>query len=194
MKSLTADCIQKADCVIDRPTVHENTKQSMGFFPVGIALCFTPSLWFIRGFMDCIECGTHIGSNAASSWCSPACRKFSLKKEQESFASKSRTKRVSKRQRQIQAKQNKLKIKTNNNQFYSSPAWLSLRYETIKKHDRKCMVCFRTNIELHVDHIKPRSKHPELSLVAENLQILCRECNLGKGNKDEIDWRTPSLI
>ena len=45
------------------------------------------------------------------------------------------------------------------------------------------------NVELHVDHIKPRSKHPELELDINNLQILCKDCNLGKSNTDSIDYR-----
>lgn len=44
-------------------------------------------------------------------------------------------------------------------------------------------------VKMHVDHIKPRSKFPELALVLDNLQILCEDCNLGKSNKDETDWR-----
>lgn len=73
--------------------------------------------------------------------------------------------------------------------FYESPLWQALRYKIIKKYERKCMVCFRTGIELHVDHIKPISKFPELALEPENLQVLCRDCNLGKSNTDCIDWR-----
>jgi len=42
---------------------------------------------------------------------------------------------------------------------------------------------------LHVDHIKPRSKYPELSLTFSNLQILCEDCNFGKSNIDQTDWR-----
>ena len=42
---------------------------------------------------------------------------------------------------------------------------------------------------LHVDHIKPRSFFPELELVISNLQVLCADCNLGKSNFDQIDWR-----
>lgn len=42
---------------------------------------------------------------------------------------------------------------------------------------------------MHVDHIKPRSKYPELELEFTNLQILCADCNLGKRNHDSIDWR-----
>jgi hypothetical protein len=73
--------------------------------------------------------------------------------------------------------------------FYETREWQALRYSIIKKYDRKCMVCFRTGVELHVDHIKPISKYPELALISSNLQVLCRDCNLGKGNKDSIDWR-----
>lgn len=79
-----------------------------------------------------------------------------------------------------------LKIAPN---FYLSREWREIRYSVLKKYNRSCMVCFRSNIKLHVDHIKPISKHPELALVFENLQVLCRDCNIGKGNKDSIDWR-----
>lgn len=73
--------------------------------------------------------------------------------------------------------------------FYTSREWRELRYKALKIYERKCMTCFRSNVELHVDHIKPISKYPELALVLSNLQILCIDCNLGKGNKDCIDWR-----
>lgn len=86
-------------------------------------------------------------------------------------------------------KPKKNKNKTNKKDFYLSSEWEELRYNTLKKHGRKCMVCFRTNLELHVDHIKPRSRYPELELEASNLQVLCRDCNKGKSNTDSIDWR-----
>jgi 5-methylcytosine-specific restriction endonuclease McrA len=76
--------------------------------------------------------------------------------------------------------------------FYDSDAWRALRYEALKAYGRRCMVCGATpeiGAQLHVDHIKPRSLYPELELVLGNLQILCRDCNLGKSNKDSIDWR-----
>jgi 5-methylcytosine-specific restriction endonuclease McrA len=47
---------------------------------------------------------------------------------------------------------------------------------------------------MHVDHIKPRWKYPELSLSFENLQVLCKDCNLGKGGWDETDWREPEKL
>jgi hypothetical protein len=43
--------------------------------------------------------------------------------------------------------------------------------------------------KLHVDHIKSRSKHPDLALEITNLQVLCADCNIGKSNTDETDWR-----
>lgn len=42
---------------------------------------------------------------------------------------------------------------------------------------------------MHVDHIKPVCTHPELCLDPENLQVLCDDCNLGKGSSDCTDWR-----
>lgn len=71
--------------------------------------------------------------------------------------------------------------------FYRTEAWLRLRYFTLLKY-RKCLLCGSKD-NLHVDHIKPRSKRPELSLDANNLQVLCRDCNLGKSNLDSTDFR-----
>lgn len=75
------------------------------------------------------------------------------------------------------------------NGFYETREWQELRYRVLRKFGRACMCCGSSNCELHVDHIKPRSKHPELELEFTNLQILCRACNLGKSNTDETDWR-----
>ncbi len=72
--------------------------------------------------------------------------------------------------------------------FYSSKAWLELRYKAFQKNGRLCGVC-GSEKDLQVDHIKPRKLYPELSLVIENLQILCKACNKGKGAWDETDWR-----
>lgn len=80
-----------------------------------------------------------------------------------------------------------------NDCFYNSREWRSLRYRVLKKYDGCCMLCGRNKrdhgIVLHVDHIKPRSKFPHLALVFDNLQILCEDCNMGKSNKDSTDWR-----
>ena len=76
--------------------------------------------------------------------------------------------------------------------FYESREWRNLRYKVLKKHGAKCQCCGRSakdGIIIHVDHIKPRSKFPELELNEDNLQILCEDCNLGKSNRDDTDWR-----
>src|SRR5690606_21842035 len=75
--------------------------------------------------------------------------------------------------------------------FFDSREWRELRYQVLKHYGRKCMLCGCTSGEMHVDHIKPRSKYPELALEFTNLQVLCRPCNLGKSNWDETDWRPP---
>ena len=70
--------------------------------------------------------------------------------------------------------------------------WRSLRYEAFKKYGNKCQCCGaspETGAVLHVDHIKPKSKFPELEYEISNLQILCEDCNLGKSNRDDTDWR-----
>ena len=85
----------------------------------------------------------------------------------------------------------KYKNKVSDN-FYKSREWRALRVKALVNQGRKCCMCGRTpndGIILHVDHIKPRSKYPELELKLRNLQILCEDCNLGKSNKYEEDWR-----
>jgi len=76
--------------------------------------------------------------------------------------------------------------------FYDTAAWQNLRYRVLRTQGGCCQCCgVRGNgaNPLQVDHIKPRSKYPELELEIENLQVLCRDCNLGKGTWDQTDWR-----
>lgn len=90
-------------------------------------------------------------------------------------------------------KKRKIICRKENQEFYDSKEWRELRVRVLEKHECKCMMCGRSpkthGVVVHVDHIKPRSKHPELSLEFTNLQLLCEDCNLGKGNKYETDWR-----
>lgn len=88
-------------------------------------------------------------------------------------------------------KQKKLWRKLDN-KFWNSQEWLQLRYAVLKKYGATCMCCGATRkdgVQIHVDHIKPRSRFPELALEFSNLQVLCDRCNLGKGNIDFTDWR-----
>lgn len=76
--------------------------------------------------------------------------------------------------------------------FYMGKPWRALRYQALKRNNGKCELCGSGKSDgsrLHVDHIKPRSKFPELSLTLSNLQVLCEDCNLGKSNTDDTDWR-----
>jgi 5-methylcytosine-specific restriction endonuclease McrA len=78
--------------------------------------------------------------------------------------------------------------------FLMSYQWRRKRMEVLTKHGARCQCCGITPKEgavMHVDHIKPRSKFPELALEIDNLQVLCDACNHGKGNWDMTDWRPP---
>ena len=76
--------------------------------------------------------------------------------------------------------------------FLESFEWRKVRMAALKKYGPKCMCCGATpatGAVMNVDHIKPRKKFPELALNLDNLQILCHDCNHGKGNWDTTDWR-----
>jgi hypothetical protein len=76
--------------------------------------------------------------------------------------------------------------------FYESRQWLDLRYRVLQRAGGSCKLCgCRATPEnpIQVDHIKPRSLHPELELAESNMQVLCQACNKGKSNKDDTDWR-----
>lgn len=83
-------------------------------------------------------------------------------------------------------------------EFYKSREWLDLRYKVLKERGARCECCGKTRKDLddagepvviQVDHVKPRSTHPELELDPKNCQLACKDCNQGKGWKDETDWR-----
>ncbi|WMJ66865.1 HNH endonuclease [Klebsiella variicola] len=76
--------------------------------------------------------------------------------------------------------------------FYRSREWRRLRYQAFQRYGNKCCVCGRgasDGMVMHVDHIKPRSLYPHLALDIANLQIMCNECNVIKGNRDEVAWQ-----
>lgn len=86
----------------------------------------------------------------------------------------------------------KIDIKTSYNHFYNSQEWKELRYRKLSnyiiKNGRICECCKNSSSKLHVDHIIPRSKRPDLELSMDNLQILCETCNVGKKNYDSVEW------
>jgi 5-methylcytosine-specific restriction endonuclease McrA len=73
--------------------------------------------------------------------------------------------------------------------FYRTKEWRDVRYKALVKFGKKCQACGETGGYIHVDHILPRSKHPDRELDIENLQVLCEACNIGKSNTDTTDWR-----
>ena len=63
---------------------------------------------------------------------------------------------------------------------------LGLRYRVLSRDRFKCVKCGNSpstdmNCKLHIDHIIPFSKGGLTTF--DNLQILCSNCNLGKGNR-----------
>lgn len=82
--------------------------------------------------------------------------------------------------------------------FYKSWDWRKLRMEALKIHGPRCQCCGSGRgdvdiggnpVRIVVDHIEPLSRRWDLRLVLGNLQILCDECNMGKGAWDKTDWR-----
>lgn len=64
-----------------------------------------------------------------------------------------------------------------------------LREKVLERDGRFCKVC-GASTNLHIDHIIPLSKGGKTIL--SNLQVLCKKCNLQKGNKTMeqfIQWR-----
>lgn len=86
----------------------------------------------------------------------------------------------------------KCSVDVTSNSFLSTFEWKALRMQALTLHGAKCQCCGATpssGAVMNVDHVKPRKFYPELALKLDNLQILCGDCNHGKGNWDETDWR-----
>ena len=60
-----------------------------------------------------------------------------------------------------------------------------------EKYNYQCNYCGDID-DLHIDHIFPFSKYRDNSF--ENLQILCRDCNLKKGNSEPNPKLHPELF
>jgi 5-methylcytosine-specific restriction endonuclease McrA len=83
-------------------------------------------------------------------------------------------------------------ITTTGDAFYDSDEWKRFRYRVLSVYGASCMCCGATREDgkkMHVDHVKPRSKYPELALDFDNAWVLCEDCNMGRGNSDEVDYR-----
>lgn len=78
--------------------------------------------------------------------------------------------------------------------FYESIQWKRLSYRTRLERGQRCECCGATprhheGVRIVCDHVKPVRWHWKLRFDPENLQVLCDDCNKGKGAYDETDWR-----
>lgn len=76
--------------------------------------------------------------------------------------------------------------------FYDSWEWKRLSFDVKLERGRKCECCGAKapDVRIITDHIKPIRHHWHLRLERANLQILCDDCNMGKGSRNETDFRT----
>jgi 5-methylcytosine-specific restriction endonuclease McrA len=77
---------------------------------------------------------------------------------------------------------NAKKVKINNTFIRLNKVVLFSAYE------KKCMKCGSID-NIEVDHIYPISVYPEKQNDINNLQLLCKTCNLKKSNKFIVDYR-----
>lgn len=81
--------------------------------------------------------------------------------------------------------------------FYRTTEWKKFRYQILKTRGNRCECCGRGPKEgaiIQVDHILSRWVHPERAFDVSNMQILCLECNEGKGVKDATRWSAVKSI
>jgi uncharacterized protein (TIGR02646 family) len=83
----------------------------------------------------------------------------------------------------------KRRKKKYSNNFFESKKWKELKKQVFLKYGYVCMRCGAKNCELHVDHIKSRQLYPNLEYEFNNLQVLCKDCNMQKGWKGKKDYR-----
>lgn len=74
-----------------------------------------------------------------------------------------------------------------NDDLLNDPEWQTLRKEIFRTYPNQCFKCDSVE-KLQVDHVKPRSKYPELTYDFSNLQILCERCNRSKSSSDDPAW------
>lgn len=80
--------------------------------------------------------------------------------------------------------------------FYRTDTWKRLRYDALTASDGRCQCCGASAADgatLRVDHIQAISVAPHRKADPSNLQVLCNDCNWGKGNRDSTDWRSGTL-
>jgi hypothetical protein len=73
----------------------------------------------------------------------------------------------------------------------TDPVRADIRYQVLAAANGRCALCGAHSSErrIEVDHIVPRSRGGSNDI--SNLQALCDECNRGKSNTDQADFRLP---
>lgn len=104
--------------------------------------------------MECLDCGEKYLANGCDIWL----RKCPVCSEKQKTVSSNR------RHRSLSKK---------------------MRYQILQRDNFKCCACGASpktepTVQLHIDHIIPWSKGGETTL--DNLQTLCSDCNIGKGD------------
>ncbi len=83
--------------------------------------------------------------------------------------------------------------------FYKSWVWRSARVKVLQRFSATCQLCSASSkhldmcgepVRIVVDHIYPLHTHWDMRLAASNLQVLCDECNQGKGAWNTADFRS----
>jgi hypothetical protein len=79
--------------------------------------------------------------------------------------------------------------------FYASWEWKQLSYDVKQERGRTCECCGAKppHVRIITDHIKPIRHYWHLRFDRSNLQVLCDDCNMGKGSRDETDFRVTKL-
>ncbi|WP_171237561.1 MULTISPECIES: HNH endonuclease [unclassified Ruegeria] len=80
--------------------------------------------------------------------------------------------------------------------FYSSKAWKRLRTLAKRRDNYRCTNCgadVRRPGSAIVDHVKPRSTHPDLALFLPNLRTLCRPCDNARHREKGRRRDTPQI-
>jgi ATP adenylyltransferase len=74
----------------------------------------------------------------------------------------------------------------------TDPVRADVRYRVLAAAQGRCALCGAHSSErrIEVDHITPRSHGGTNDIT--NLQALCDECNRGKSNTDQTDFRLPA--
>ncbi|MGR9130804.1 HNH endonuclease [Rhizobium leguminosarum] len=88
--------------------------------------------------------------------------------------------------------------KQEKHEFYKSWKWRAARVKVLQHFSASCQLCGASSkhfdmtgdpVRIVVDHIYPLHTHWHMRLDASNLQVLCDECNQGKGAWNTADFR-----